>query len=104
MSLKRASERVTIPRYVSEFTAVIPTAVPEGVETTSLVKTRELWRLTKGILGDANTYYLEQHAIHKDDDGDYVWKVLNPDDGPERSGPWPLSAAVRCPCPGPGRP
>lgn len=64
---------------------LVPATVPEGVHADSLTKTRDIWKFVQGILDDTDAYYVEQHAIHKDDQGEYVWKIIDPSDGSETS-------------------
>ncbi len=59
----------------------VPADVPEDIDTESLAKTRDIWAFIRGILDDSDRYYVEQNAIHKDEQGDFVWKILDPGDG-----------------------
>lgn len=55
----------------------IPATVPEDVDSESLARTRDLWACISGIVDDSDDYFIEQNAIHKDDQGDYIWKVID---------------------------
>lgn len=50
--------------------------VPKELQGESVAHCRNLWKLEKPD-EDAKHFYLEVNAIHKDDDGHYVWKVEN---------------------------
>ena len=59
---------------------LVPAAGTDGIDADSLARTRDTWKLIPGLEGQSTVHYVEQHAIHRDDDGEYVWKV-NPADG-----------------------
>lgn len=63
----------------------VPAAVPDGVDTESLAKTRDIWACISGIVDDSDDYFIEQNAIHRDDEGEYIWKVTDPGNGGERT-------------------
>lgn len=63
----------------------VPAVVPDDVDATSLAKTRDIWACISGIVDDSDDYFIEQHAIHRDDQGEYIWKILESGDGPTRS-------------------
>ena len=46
-----------------------------------MAKTREIWAFVRGILGDGKRDYIEENAICHDDEGKYVWKIIEPHDG-----------------------
>lgn len=62
----------------------VPTSVPDGVEPGSLAKTRDLWKCISGIIDESDDYFIEQNAIRKDDQGEYLWKVIDAVDGRAR--------------------
>lgn len=63
----------------------IPAIVSDDVDTESLAKTRDIWACISGIVDDSDDYFIEQNAIHKDDQGEYIWKVVEPVDRGGRS-------------------
>lgn len=63
---------------------LVPVTVPDDVDANSLAKTRDIWALISGILDDSDGYFVQEHAIHKDDQGDYVWKIREAADGSQR--------------------
>ncbi|MFT5091771.1 MAG: multidrug efflux pump subunit AcrA (membrane-fusion protein) [Planctomycetaceae bacterium] len=63
----------------------VPAIVPDDVDTTSLAKTRDIWACISGIVDDSNDYFIEQNAILKDDQGEYIWKVIEPGSSGGRS-------------------
>jgi len=66
---------------------LVPAEVPDGTDTESITRTRDIWAFVRGILDDSDTYYVEQNAIHKDNAGEYVWKIIQPGDGERATGP-----------------
>ena len=64
---------------------LVPAEVPDDVDTSALAKTRDIWAFIRGILDDSDRYYVEQNAIHKDEQGEYVWKIIDPSGGSERA-------------------
>jgi len=64
---------------------LIPTEVPDTVDETTLVKTRDIWKFLRGIVDESGAYYVEQHAIQSDGEGDFVWKILDDRDGARRA-------------------
>ena len=63
----------------------IPAVVPEDVDTEPLARTRDIWACISGIVDDSDDYFIEQNAIHKDDQGEYIWKVIDSGNGGGRS-------------------
>lgn len=63
----------------------LPAAVPDEVDTDSLPKTRDIWACISGIVDDSDDYFIEQNAIHKDDQGEYIWKVIDSGNAGERA-------------------
>lgn len=55
---------------------LVPVTVPKDVDAESLPKTRDIWSPIRGILDDSDTDFVQEDAIHKDDDGEYVWKIV----------------------------
>jgi len=60
---------------------LVPAAGPDGIDAASLARTRDTWKLIPGLEGQEDVHYVEQHAIHRDDDGEYVWKIQTAGDG-----------------------
>lgn len=52
---------------------------PEETNGKSVARTSDIWRMDFDFLPDApaGTFYIDQKAICRDDQGDYVWKCLN---------------------------
>ena len=63
----------------------VPAIVPGDVDTNSLARTRDIWACIRGIIDDSNDYYVEQNAIHRDDRGEYLWKIVEPAGNSARS-------------------
>jgi multidrug efflux pump subunit AcrA (membrane-fusion protein) len=63
----------------------VPAIVPGDVDTDTLAKTRDIWACIRGIIDDSDDYYIEQTSIHRDDQGDYLWKIVEPAGNSERS-------------------
>lgn len=63
----------------------IPAVVPADVDTESLAKTRDIWACISGIVDDSDDYFIEKNAIHKDDQGEYIWKIIDSGNDGERS-------------------
>ncbi|NQV27920.1 MAG: HlyD family efflux transporter periplasmic adaptor subunit [Rhodopirellula sp.] len=63
----------------------VPAIVPGDVDTDALAKTRDIWACIRGIIDDSDEYYVEQNAIHRDDQGDYLWKIIEPTGNSARS-------------------
>lgn len=55
----------------------VPTDLPDDVDPDSLTKTRDLWKCISGIIDESDDYFVHQDAILSDDQGDYVWKVID---------------------------
>ena len=51
--------------------------VPGDVEASSLAKTRDLWKCISGIIDESDDYFIEQNAIRKDEQGEFLWKVID---------------------------
>lgn len=67
---------------------LVPVNVPGDVDVKLLTKTRDIWSLIRGILDDSETDFVQDDAIHKDDVGEYVWKVVEEaQDGGRTRGP-----------------
>jgi multidrug efflux pump subunit AcrA (membrane-fusion protein) len=64
---------------------LVPVSVPDDVDVATLTKTRDIWSLIRGILDDSDDAFVEENAIHKDDDGEFVWKVIEDGSGPGRT-------------------
>lgn len=63
----------------------VPTDLPDDVDRDSLAKTRDLWKCISGIVDESDDYFIEQNAIHRDEQGrDYFWKVIDAVDGRSR--------------------
>lgn len=58
--------------------------VPGDVEASSLAKTRDLWKCISGIIDESDDYFIEQNAIRKDEQGEYLWKVIDTAEGRSR--------------------
>jgi multidrug efflux pump subunit AcrA (membrane-fusion protein) len=63
----------------------VPAIVPDDVDTKSLAKTRDIWACISGIVDDSDDYFVEQNAIHRDDQGEYIWKIIDSGNGAGRS-------------------
>ena len=50
-----------------------------------MVKTRDIWACISGIVDDSDDYFIEKNAIHKDDQGEYIWKIIDSGNGGGRS-------------------
>ena len=55
---------------------LVPVTVPDDVDVKTLAKTRDIWSLVRGILDDSARDFIEENSIHKDGEGEYVWKVI----------------------------
>jgi multidrug efflux pump subunit AcrA (membrane-fusion protein) len=64
---------------------LVPVRVPDDVDRDSIPRTRDIWAMVRGILDDTDAYFVPEHAIQKDADGEYVWKIIEPGDGSSRS-------------------
>lgn len=56
------------------------TEIPGGQDVPSLVKTRDIWKFARGVIGDLDRYYLETNSIHADDNGEYIWRITDAGD------------------------
>jgi multidrug efflux pump subunit AcrA (membrane-fusion protein) len=64
---------------------LVPAAIPDSIDRTTLARTRDIWKPLRGVFGDPDRYYVEQSAIHHDAAGDYVWKIIEDDTAGGRS-------------------
>jgi len=64
---------------------LIPADVPDDVDRNSLPVTRDIWKPLSGLFGDPDHYYVEQSSIHRDADGDYVWKIIGSNGADQRT-------------------
>lgn len=62
----------------------VSTDLPGDVDPDSLTKTRDLWKCISGIIDESDDYFIKKDAILSDDQGDYVWKVIDAVDGRSR--------------------
>jgi multidrug efflux pump subunit AcrA (membrane-fusion protein) len=64
---------------------LVPADVPEDVDREVLTKTRDIWAFIQGILDGSDRYFVDEDAIHKDEQGEFVWRIIDPGDGQQRS-------------------
>lgn len=66
---------------------LVPVTVPDDVDVNGMAKTRDIWALIRGILDDTDSYFVQEHAIRKDEQGEFVWKIIEPDGSQRARGP-----------------
>lgn len=59
----------------------IPAAVPDDVDASALAKTRDLWKGISGLINESDDHFIAKDAIYSDDQGDYLWKVIETAEG-----------------------
>ncbi len=64
---------------------LVPVTVPDDIDSATIARTRDIWAMIKGILDDTDAYFVPDHSIHKDAQGEYVWKIIESGDGSRRA-------------------
>ena len=54
-------------------------AIPDELTGKPIARTRDVWRFYPGLAGKEDKRFVDVNTICRDDDGAYVWKVLNPE-------------------------
>ena len=64
---------------------LVPAEVPDDVDISQVPKTRDIWAFVQGVLDDSDRYFVEENAVQEDDQGQFVWKIIDPNGRAERA-------------------